>query len=90
MENMNKAANKHITMRVPHTKGRGRFHMCPGIETNLFPIAVATNHPPIIIPLYLLGATLLTKEIPIGDNNNSAKVKMSYVLTKRLGFTSAT
>ena len=31
-----------------------------------------------------------TKEIPIGESNNSAKVRMRYVLTSKLGVTFAT
>ena len=38
-------------------------------------IADSRGHePPIIIPLYFGGATLDTKEMPMGDNNNSANV----------------
>ena len=38
-------------------------------------MAVAANHRPIIRPLYLGGATLDTKEIPIGESSSSAKFK---------------
>ena len=39
-------------------------------------MAVATNQPPIIAPLYFGGATLLTKLMPIGLSSNSPKVSM--------------
>ena len=76
IEKMNNAATRQMHIRVPQTIVRSRPHMCPGIETNLFPSAVATNQPPIIIPLYFGGATFVTSEMPIGDSNNSAKVRM--------------
>ena len=39
-------------------------------------MAVAANQQPIIIPLYLGGATFETKEIPIGESRSSAKVRV--------------
>ena len=49
------------------------------------PIAVAANHPPIIRPLYLGGATLLTKLIPMGLRSSSATVSVKYVPISQLG-----
>ena len=67
----------HKPTKIPQTATRGNLpHKKPGMETNMLPIAVATNQPPIINPLYFGGATLETKLIPIGDNNNSPKVKI--------------
>ena len=40
------------------------------------PIAVAANQPPCIKPLYFGGATLETKEMPIGLRKSSAIVMM--------------
>ena len=72
---MNRAEIKHRTMNTVQTLHNGRLpHRYPPIITSMLPIAVATNHPPIIIPLYLGGATFDTNEIPIGESNNSAKV----------------
>ena len=38
-------------------------------------MAVATNQPPIIMPLYFGGATFETKEMPIGESSSSPKVR---------------
>lgn len=46
----------------------------PPTLTSMLPMAVATNHPPIIIPLSFGGATFETNEIPIGLRSNSANV----------------
>ena len=52
----------------------GTVELIPPTTTSWLPIAVATNHPPIIMPLYLGGATFDTNEIPIGESNSSPKV----------------
>lgn len=50
-------------------------------------MAVAANHPPIIEPLSLGGATLLTNEMPIGERRSSAKVRSRYVEMSQSGET---
>lgn len=47
---------------------------------NLFPIAVASSHPPCIRPWNRAGATFDTKESPIGLKNSSAIVMIKYEL----------
>ena len=75
--NMNRAESKQRMMNTPQTIHKGRSpQRYPPTLTSLFPIAVAPNHPPIIKPLYLGGATFDTKEIPIGDNRSSPNVRM--------------
>ena len=54
------------------------------MATRKLPMAVATNHPPIIIPLYFGGATFDTNEIPIGESRSSANVKIRYVPISQL------
>ena len=76
IEKMKIAASRQIAISVPQTMVRFMPHMWPGMLTRLLPIAVATKHPPIIMPLYLTGETYVTNEIPIGLNSNSAKVRM--------------
>lgn len=44
--------------------------------SSLFPTAVASNQPPCINPWNLEGATLETKDNPIGLRNNSAMVSI--------------
>ena len=44
------------------------------ICVSLFPIAVATNHPPIKSPRLLIGATLETSDSPIGESMSSPSV----------------
>ena len=73
---MKRAATTQIPANVPHTTVNEAPHINEGIATRKLPIAVATNQPPIIIPAYFGGATLVTNEIPIGESNNSANVKM--------------
>ena len=48
----------------------------PGIDTSMLPAAVATNQPPIMVPLSLGGATFDTNEMPMGESNSSPKVRM--------------
>ena len=80
MTNMNKAESKQRTMNTVHTDHKGRpAHKKPPTATNMLPIAVATNQPPIIKPLSLGGATFDTNEIPMGESNNSANVSTRYV-----------
>ena len=75
--NINNAAKRQRTMNTLQTAHNGSGpHNRPPTITSWLPIAVATNQPPIIIPLYFGGATLVTKEIPIGLNSNSAKVRI--------------
>src|SRR5574344_173994 len=50
-------------------------------------MAVAANQKPIIIPLYLGGATLDTKDIPIGESSSAANVRTKYVDIKLVGAT---
>ena len=77
IENINTAERAHSTAKMLHTLHNGRLpHTKPPTLTSRLPAAVATNQPPIIMPLYLGGATLLTKLMPMGDNNNSPKVRM--------------
>ena len=73
---MNKAAIKQIATNTPQTIVKGAPHINAGILTNKLPIAVETNQPPIIIPAYLGGATFDTNEIPIGESNSSANVRI--------------
>ena len=70
IEKMKIAASRQIAISVPQTMVRSMPHMCPGMLTSLLPIAVATNHPPIIMPLYFTGETFVTNEIPIGLSSN--------------------
>ena len=79
MANINPAEHKQSTTRTPQTISSDCPHKRAGMLTRRLPTAVATNHPPIIIPLYLGGATFDTNEMPIGDNSNSANVRMKYV-----------
>ena len=75
--NMNKAESKHNVMNTAQTDHNGSpAQRKPPTETRMLPKAVATNQPPIIRPLYLGGATFETKEIPIGESSNPAKVKI--------------
>ena len=75
-EKMNRAASRQMPIKVAQTIQSGMSHMWPGMLTSLLPRAVATNHPPIIMPLYFGGATFVTNEMPMGDSSNSAKVRM--------------
>ena len=85
IRNMNPAEIRHNTMKTDHTRVKGRsFHKYPPTLTRKLPMAVATNHPPIIAPLYFGGATLLTKLIPIGLSNNSPNVSTRYVPINQL------
>ena len=86
---MKSAASRQMPMSTPHTTVKGAFHIRAGIATRKLPRAVATNHPPIIIPAYLGGATFVTNEIPMGDRRSSAKVRMRYVEINQLGDTLA-
>ena len=75
MINMNAADRRQRTMNTAHTLQRGNEpQRNPPTLTRKFPTAVATNHPPIIIPLYFGGATFDTNEMPIGERRSSAKV----------------
>ena len=74
IEKMNPAERRQMPISTPQMMVRSIPHIRPGTMIKKLPMAVATNHPPIIIPLYLGGATLLTNEIPIGDKSNSAIV----------------
>jgi hypothetical protein len=77
---MNNAESKQRTMNTVHTDHNGRpAQRKPPTATNMLPIAVATNQPPIIKPLSFGGATFDTNEIPIGESNNSANVRIKYV-----------
>ena len=73
---MKRAATTQIAANTPQTTVNEAPHINDGIATRKLPRAVATNQPPIIIPAYFGGATLVTNEIPIGESNNSANVKM--------------
>ena len=73
---------------TPHTTTKGTLpQRNPGIETKKLPKAVATNQPPIMVPLSLGGATFDTNEMPIGESNNSPNVNTKYVLMSQLGDT---
>ena len=61
---MKNCQSSHLSQKGP---------MNPAIR---FPIAVAPNQPPCACPLYCGGATLETKEMPIGLRNNSAMVSV--------------
>ena len=75
--NMKSAERRQRMMNTPQTDQSGRpAQRKPPTDTRKLPIAVATNHPPIIIPLSFGGATLDTNEIPIGERRSSAKVRM--------------
>ena len=76
MQKINAAETRQITARTPHISVRLEPHINAGIATRKLPMAVATNQPPIIIPLYLGGATFDTNEMPIGESSNSAKVNI--------------
>ena len=77
MANMKMAANKQTSMNTPQHNQSGTVpQRTPPTSTNWLPMAVETNHPPIIMPLYLGGATFDTNDMPIGESNNSPKVRM--------------
>lgn len=74
--NINSAESKHKEINTVQTIHKGNpAQRKPPTATNAFPIAVATNQPPIIKPLSFGGATFETNEIPIGESNNSANVR---------------
>ena len=76
MANMKRAERMQSTRNTPHTMPNGRsFQRSPPTATRKLPMAVATNQPPIIIPLYFGGATFDTNEMPIGESSSSAKVR---------------
>ena len=80
MTNMKSAEIKQSAMNTVHTDHNGRpAQRKPPTATSMLPIAVATNQPPIIKPLSFGGATFDTNEIPIGESNNSANVRIRYV-----------
>ena len=87
--NTKNAARRQIPVNTPQTTVNEAPHIRAGIATRKLPIAVATNQPPIIIPLYFGGATFVTNEIPIGESNNSANVSTRYVEINQFGDTSA-
>ena len=73
--NIKSAEIKHNAMNTDHTIVRLRPpQRKPPTATSILPNAVATNQQPIIIPLYLGGATFDTNEIPMGESNSSAMV----------------
>ena len=73
--NINKAERRQSTINTDQTTvSEIPPQRRPPTATSILPIAVATNQPPIIIPLYFGGATFDTNEIPIGESNNSANV----------------
>ena len=75
MANMKTAATRQTPRNTLQHSHRGTApHSSPPTTTSWLPTAVATNQPPIIIPLYLGGATFDTNEMPIGDSNSSPKV----------------
>ena len=76
MANINPAEHKQSDASTPQTISSDCPHNRAGMLTSKLPTAVATNQPPIIIPLYLGGATFETNEMPIGDKSSSAKVRM--------------
>ena len=77
MMNMKSAESKHNEMNTAHTLHNGiPAQRKPPTATSMLPIAVATNHPPIIKPFNFGGATFDTNEIPIGESNNSANVRI--------------
>ena len=77
MMNMNNAESKQSTINTAHTDHKGiPAHRKPPTATNMLPIAVATNQPPIIKPLSFGGATFDTNEIPIGESKSSANVRI--------------
>ena len=78
--NMKSAESRQRPRNTDHTIHNGMLpQRKPPTETNRFPIAVATNQHPIIMPLYLGGATFDTNEIPIGERSSSANVSTRYV-----------
>ena len=87
--NTKNAARRQIPVNTPQTTVSEAPHIRAGIDTRKLPSAVATNQPPIIIPLYFGGATFVTNEIPIGESNNSANVSTRYVEINQFGDTSA-
>ena len=78
IEKMKRADTRQMPARTPQIVTRLKFapHIMPGTITSWLPIAVAPNQRPIIKPAYLGGVTLVTNEIPIGESNNSAKVRI--------------
>ena len=85
MMNMKAAERMQSTRNTAHTTHRGKSpQRIPPMATRKLPMAVATNQPPIIIPLYFGGATFETNEIPIGESRSSANVKIRYVPISQL------
>lgn len=76
IENMNKAETRHKMMNTHQTCHNGNVvpHKNEPTAVSMLPIAVATNQPPIIIPLYWGGATFETNDIPIGESSSSPNV----------------
>ena len=62
-----------------HNSGTTSAYNQLPINNRELPIAVAPNQPPCIKPLNLSGATLETKDVPIGERNNSAIVNINQV-----------
>ena len=75
MANMKSALRRQRPAKTSHTVVSERPpQRMPPTLTRRLPMAVATNQPPIIMPLYFGGATLLTKEMPMGESSSSPKV----------------
>ena len=75
MANMKRAESRQSTMNTPQTTvSESPPQSRPPTLTSMLPKAVATNHPPIIIPLYFGGATFETNEMPIGESSSSPNV----------------
>ena len=76
MEKMNTAESRQSTTSTPQTiqSGIPVPQMRAMTLVRSLPMAVTQNHKPIIMPLYFGGATFVTKEMPMGLSNNSAKV----------------
>ena len=77
IEKINTADTKQQATKINHNCHRSNFpqKLLP-IKSSLFPTAVASNHPPCMSPWNLPGATLDTKDKPIGLRNNSAMVRI--------------
>ena len=74
---MNMNEMRQRATNTPHTATKGTLpQRKPGIDTSMLPAAVATNQPPIMVPLSLGGATFDTNYMPMGESNSSPKVRM--------------
>ena len=77
IENIKMAASMQQIMNIPQSAYNSTLpHNKLPTKRNLFPMAVANNHPPCIKPWKRGGATFATKERPIGLRKSSAIVSM--------------